>query len=243
MTNHQVRLAARPVGMPKRSDWQFTEEAGAGARRRRGAGQGAVHLARPGDARLDERGQVVHPRRSAIGEVMRAGGAGKVDRVEAPEVRGRRHRHRRSSACRSTRSSDGKGVHKVDTRLAPLPTYLGTLGMPGMTAYFGLLDVGKPKDGQTRGGLRRGGRGRHRSSGRSPRSRAAASSASRAARRSAAASSTSSASTPRSTTRPRTSRPALQAALPERHRRLLRQRRRRDPRRGARAPGACTRAS
>jgi len=45
--------------------------------------------------------------------------------------------------------SDGKGVVKVDPGLAPLPRYLGTLGMPGMTAYFGLLDIGKPQPGQT----------------------------------------------------------------------------------------------
>src|SRR5205085_2696104 len=45
--------------------------------------------------------------------------------------------------------SDGKGARKVDTRFAPLPVYLGTLGMPGMTAYFGLLDVGKPQPGET----------------------------------------------------------------------------------------------
>ena len=38
---------------------------------------------------------------------------------------------------------------KVDTSLAPLPVYLSTLGMTGMTAYFGLLDVGKPVAGET----------------------------------------------------------------------------------------------
>jgi hypothetical protein len=37
----------------------------------------------------------------------------------------------------------------VDSKLAPLPVFLGTLGMPGMTAYFGLLDIGKPQEGQT----------------------------------------------------------------------------------------------
>ena len=45
--------------------------------------------------------------------------------------------------------SDGKGVNKVDPRLAPLPVFLGTLGMPGLTAYFGLLDVGALKAGDT----------------------------------------------------------------------------------------------
>src|SRR5262249_12715369 len=44
---------------------------------------------------------------------------------------------------------NGKGVNKVDTRFASLPVYLGTLGMPGMTAYFGFLDVGQPKSGET----------------------------------------------------------------------------------------------
>ncbi len=45
--------------------------------------------------------------------------------------------------------SDGKGVSKVDPRLAPLPVFLGTLGMPGLTAYFGLLEVGAMKAGDT----------------------------------------------------------------------------------------------
>src|ERR1700745_2478783 len=38
---------------------------------------------------------------------------------------------------------------KIDPRLAPLPSFLNALGMPGMTAYFGLLDVGDPKEGDT----------------------------------------------------------------------------------------------
>jgi NADPH-dependent curcumin reductase CurA len=40
-------------------------------------------------------------------------------------------------------------ISKVDPKLAPLPLYLSTLGMPGMTAYFGLLEVGQPKEGDT----------------------------------------------------------------------------------------------
>ncbi|MEV6072243.1 NADP-dependent oxidoreductase [Nocardia sp. NPDC052001] len=43
--------------------------------------------------------------------------------------------------------SDGRGVQKVDLSVASGPTWLGTLGMPGMTAYFGLLEVGKLKEG------------------------------------------------------------------------------------------------
>ncbi len=39
--------------------------------------------------------------------------------------------------------------YKVDPTVAPLPKYLNALGMPGMTAYFGLLEVGQPKAGET----------------------------------------------------------------------------------------------
>ncbi|WP_410876817.1 NADP-dependent oxidoreductase [Nocardia sp. A7] len=45
--------------------------------------------------------------------------------------------------------SDGKGVEQVDLSVAPGPTWLGALGMPGMTAYFGLLEVGKLQPGET----------------------------------------------------------------------------------------------
>ena len=45
--------------------------------------------------------------------------------------------------------SDGTGVIKLDASLAPPPTYLGTLGLSGLTAYFGLLDVGRMREGET----------------------------------------------------------------------------------------------
>src|SRR5258708_23301071 len=45
--------------------------------------------------------------------------------------------------------SDGKGLRKLDPSLAPVSTALGVLGMPGLTAYFGLLDVCDPKPGET----------------------------------------------------------------------------------------------
>lgn len=46
-------------------------------------------------------------------------------------------------------SVDGHTANKVDGNLAPLGYYLGVLGMPGLTAYFGLLDIGKPQKGET----------------------------------------------------------------------------------------------
>jgi NADPH-dependent curcumin reductase len=146
-TNHQVRLAARPEGTPKRSDWNFTEEALAEPRE----GEFAVkvsHLSLDPAMRgwMNDARSYIRP--VAIGEVMRAGGAGKVIASKHPqfqvgdEVAG-------SFGVQQYAISDGKGVRKVDTRFAPLTTYLGALGMPGMTAYFGLLDIGKPKPGET----------------------------------------------------------------------------------------------
>ena len=84
----------------------------------------------------------------AIGEIMRAGGAGSV-------VASRNPRFKEGDlvsgvfGVQEFAISDGKGVQQVDTRFVPLPTYLGVLGMPGMTAYFGLLDIGKPQAGNT----------------------------------------------------------------------------------------------
>src|SRR4029077_13169030 len=44
---------------------------------------------------------------------------------------------------------DGKGLTRIDPKLAPISTAVGVLGMPGMTAYTGLLDIGKPQAGET----------------------------------------------------------------------------------------------
>jgi len=147
MKNHQVRLAARPVGMAKRSDWQFTEE-------ETPALEDGQFLVQVQYISLDPamRGWMndarSYIRPVAIGEVMRAGAAGVVIESRNPKfakgdlVTG-------GFGVQEFAVSDGKGVVKVDTRLVPLTTYLGTLGMPGMTAYFGLLEVGKPKEGDT----------------------------------------------------------------------------------------------
>src|SRR3954464_4406257 len=45
--------------------------------------------------------------------------------------------------------SDGKGLRKLDPKAAPISPALRVLGLPGMTAYVGLLDIGKPKRGET----------------------------------------------------------------------------------------------
>jgi hypothetical protein len=145
--NHQVRLAARPVGLPKRSDWQFTE----------------TPVPKPGDREvlvrtlylsldpamrgwMNEGRSYIAP--VGIGEVMRAGGIGRViasnhsDFAVGDHVNG-------TLGVQDYALLEGGRLTKVEPKLAPLPVFLNTLGMPGMTAYFGLLDVGQPKPGDT----------------------------------------------------------------------------------------------
>jgi NADPH-dependent curcumin reductase len=145
--NHQIRLAARPVGLPKPSDWEFTEEPVGEP------GEGEV-LVKTRYLSLDPamRGWMNDARSYippvGIGEVMRAGGAGEViasrhpSLSEGDQVSG-------LLGAQEYAAVSGDAVTKVDTGMAPLPVYLSTLGMPGMTAYFGLLDIGRPKEGET----------------------------------------------------------------------------------------------
>lgn len=83
-----------------------------------------------------------------LGSVMRAYAAGYVDASNHPEfkvgdaVQG-------VLGVQQYALSNGKGIVKVDTSSAPLERWIGGLGMPGWTAYFGLLEVGKPQPGET----------------------------------------------------------------------------------------------
>ncbi len=145
--NRQFRLAARPVGLPKRSDWDLTTEAIPEPR------EGQV-LARLSYISLDPamRGWMNDGRSYLppvqIGAVMRAYGAGRVvtsrhpDFKEGDSVVG-------VLGVQEYAALDAKSFTKVDPNVVPLSAYVSVLGMTGMTAYFGLLDVGKPEAGQT----------------------------------------------------------------------------------------------
>lgn len=145
--NRQFRLAARPVGLVKSSDFRLATEPV------RPPGDGEV-LVRTKYISLDPamRGWMndvksyVPP--VGLDEVMRAGTVGVVVESKDPSFKP-------GDAVSGTwgvqtfGTVGGPTLSKVDTSLAPLPVYLGTLGMPGMTAYFGLLDVGQPQPGDT----------------------------------------------------------------------------------------------
>ena len=146
-TNRQIRLAARPVGDVKPEDWEHVsapvEAPGPG----RFAGRTRVISLDPAmRGWLDDRPSYLPP--VGLGEVMRAGSVIEVTASNHPGFQPGDHVVG-TFGVQEHVVSDGKGALKIDTSLAPPSTYLGALGMPGMTAYFGLLDVGALKDGET----------------------------------------------------------------------------------------------
>jgi NADPH-dependent curcumin reductase CurA len=146
-TNRQVRLAARPSGLPRIADWQFTNEAVPAP----GPGEFVTeisHLSIDPAMRgwMNAGASYVPP--VDIGAVMRAGGIGRVTASEHPGFAVGDYVYG-TFGVQEYAVSDGRGVLKLDLSLAEPTAYLGVLGMTGLTAYFGLLDTGRLKEGDT----------------------------------------------------------------------------------------------
>jgi NADPH-dependent curcumin reductase CurA len=146
-TNRQIRLAARPQGELKPSDWEHADAPVAAPGEGEFAGVTRMISLDPAmRGWLDDRPSYLPP--VGLGEVMRAASVVEVTESDHPRYAVGDHVVG-TFGVQERVVSDGKGALKVDPNLAPLPTYLGALGMPGMTAYFGLLDVGALKEGET----------------------------------------------------------------------------------------------
>jgi NADPH:quinone reductase len=145
--NRQIVLAVRPVGLPKPSDFRLVEA----PMPKTAEGQ---FLVKVNYLSVDPymRGRISEAKSYAepvqIGHVMVGGTVGTVVQSRQPDLRpgdvvvG-------YWGWQEYAVSGGQGVERFDTALAPMSTALGVLGMPGMTAYFGLLEIGKPKAGET----------------------------------------------------------------------------------------------
>jgi NADPH-dependent curcumin reductase CurA len=145
--NRQFKLISRPVGMVKRSDFEFTTASVP----QPGPGEVLVkvlYLSLDPAMRgwMNEGRSYVPP--VGLGEVMRAGGVGTVIASSDPSLVVGDHVVG-FTGVQDYAIAKANMVTRVDPRLAPLPRYLGALGMPGMTAYFGLLDICDPKPGET----------------------------------------------------------------------------------------------
>jgi NADPH-dependent curcumin reductase CurA len=146
MKNKQILLSKRPVGMPEADTWTLQEA--------------EIPELKEGEFLIQNHYISLDPAmrgwmndvRSYIppvglGDVMRAGSIGTV-------IKSNKHPKFKEGdvltgwgGVQQYDISQGDTYYKVVTSLAPMPTYIGTLGMPGMTAYFGILEVGKIKEG------------------------------------------------------------------------------------------------
>ena len=152
LTNHQIRLAARPNGLPTREGWSFTNEPVAEP------ADGGV-LVKTLSLSLDpamrgwmnEGKSYIAP--VGIGEVMRAGGIAQVVASKNPAFAVGDVVSCTPGVQEYCLIPGGEikrnGLFKIDTRLGTPNQWLNVLGMPGMTGYFGLMDVGMPQAGET----------------------------------------------------------------------------------------------
>jgi len=143
----QFRLAAVPVGLPKESDFTL--------------GQAPLVAPQPGEVVLRTaflsvdpymRGRITGIRTYAdpvkVGDVMVGGAVGQVIESRDPAlqlgdfVSG-------YWGWQDYVVTSARAVQKLDPKIAPVSTALGVLGMPGMTAYFGFLEICQPKPGET----------------------------------------------------------------------------------------------
>jgi NADPH-dependent curcumin reductase len=145
--NHQLRLASRPLGAPVASNWELTAEPIPTPR----AGQVLVevtHISVNPAMRgwMNDRPSYIPP--VALGEVTRAPAVGR-------EVAFNSRAH--PEGCWVTgllgvqeyALSDGSGLLRIDRDRAPVSLYIGAVGIPGMTTYFGMRDIGHAKTGET----------------------------------------------------------------------------------------------
>ena len=146
MNNKQIIFKKRPSGIPNADTWQLETN--------------AIPELEEGEILIEHHYISLDPAMRgwmndtksyippvAIDDVMRAGSIGKVIKNNG------NHKFEVGDCVTSWGGvqqyavTDGEGWYKVDKRLAPMPMYIGTLGMPGMTAYFGITEVGKIKEG------------------------------------------------------------------------------------------------
>ncbi len=145
--NREIRLAARPQGVPRPEDFELAEtplpEPGDGEILVRNAFMSVDPYMR---GRMNDVKSYVPP--FQIGEPLSGGAVGEVVASRAEGIAaGDWVSHLRG--WREWAVVDGSGAQKIDAAAAPPQAYLGVLGVTGLTAYIGLLDIGQLTEGET----------------------------------------------------------------------------------------------
>ncbi|WP_238857987.1 NADP-dependent oxidoreductase [Poritiphilus flavus] len=147
LMNKRVLLAKRPKGMPDASTWQLEELPVPGLREGEALIQ-TEYISLDPAMRGWIRDAKSYLPPVKLGEVMRAAIVGKVIASKNRNMKVGDYYTGFHSAQLFV-VTDGNGMFRIDSNKAPLTTYLSVLGMPGITAYFGLLRIGQPKAGET----------------------------------------------------------------------------------------------
>lgn len=145
--NRQIRLAARPAGLPTLSDFELAyspmpSEVGGELLIR------AIYLSLDPYMRGRMNDGASYARPLALGEVMVGGAVGCVVSSGDPSFRDG-DVVEGMFGWQEYAVARGGAVRRIDPDLAPISTSLGVLGMPGLTALFGVRDVGQPRAGET----------------------------------------------------------------------------------------------
>lgn len=147
MPNREIRLAARPNGLPKDSDFELVDtpvpEPGEGQVLVRNIYMSVDPYMR---GRMNDVRSYVPP--FQLGAPLEGGAIGRVEHSRhADWAQGDYVSNQ--LGWREYFVSDGRGLSRVNPTVAPLAANLGVLGGTGLTAYVGLLDIGQPKQGET----------------------------------------------------------------------------------------------
>jgi hypothetical protein len=145
--NHQITLAAQPVGLPREADFRLVEQ----PIPRAGAGEvliRALYLSVDAFTRPRSNGRSTLTRGVQPGEVLAGGVVGQVIESNDPRV-GKDDIVEGMLGWQEYAVAPAKSLRKLDPGAAPITTALYVLGVPGLTAYFGLLDVCRPQPGET----------------------------------------------------------------------------------------------
>ncbi len=145
--NRALVLASRPTAMPTPDNFRLIEQ------EVNAPGEGQVlvrHLFLSVDpymrGRMNDRKSYTPP--FQLNEALQGGAVGQVVESNGGKFAvGDYVMH--GLGWREAFISDGKGLAPIDPSIAPVQAFLGAVGMPGQTAYFGLLDIGQPKTGET----------------------------------------------------------------------------------------------
>ena len=148
MINRKQILKKRPIGVPDEETWELRES----DVRELEEGEMLLHqeyisLDPAMRGWINQTRSYISP--VEIGQVMRAGSVGKVIKTKGKTIFKEGDFISGWGGVQNYCITKGENFYPIDPKKANLPAYLGVLGMPGMTAYFGITEVGKIKNGDT----------------------------------------------------------------------------------------------